>query len=186
VKVCVIGLWHLGSVTAACLASGGHEVVGFDFDASAVQSLQAGKPPVYEPGLEELLQRGLAAGRLRFTTDAAEALQGADIAWVAYDTPVDGEDRADVDCVVERIARLFPHLAAGALVLISSQIPVGTTRRLEQMVAEAWPRKPIAFGYSPENLRLGSAIRAFAQPDRVVVGIRGVADRVAWKSCFGQ
>jgi len=176
-KVCVLGLWHLGTVTAACLASGGHDVVGLDFGAETIRKLQAGQPPLFEPGLEDMVKRGLAEGRLRFTDADAEATREAQVVWVAYDTPVDDDDRADVEFVFERVTRLFPHLAPGTLVLISSQLPVGTTRRIEQAYAAAHPGKPVTFGYSPENLRLGKAISVFTQPDRVVVGVRTEADR---------
>ena len=176
-KVCVLGLWHLGTVTAACLASAGHQVIGLDFDAETVARLQQGQPPLFEPGLEDLVKRGLAEGRLRFTTDMADALRGAQVLWVACDTPVDDEDRADVEFVVEYVSRLFPCLEAGTLVLISSQLPVGTTRRLEHLYAAACSDKSVSFGYSPENLRLGRAISVFTQPDRVVVGVRSPADR---------
>jgi len=176
-NVTVVGLWHLGAVTAACLASGGHVVIGLDFDPEVVARLQAGIPPLFEPGLAELVQQGLASTRLRFTIDSATALADADIVWVTYDTPVDAADRADVAFVVERVAQLFPHLPVGALVLISSQIPVGATRTLEQQYIAAHPNKPVTFGYSPENLRLGKAINAFTQPDRVVVGLRAETDR---------
>jgi len=176
-KVCVLGLWHLGTVTAACLAAGGHDVVGLEFDATTVKQLQAGQPPLYEPGLEGLLQQGLAEGRLAFSTDVAEAVDGREVVWVAYDTPVDDEDRADVQFVFERVKLLFPHLASGTLLLISSQVPVGTTRRLEEVYKAAYPKKPVTFGYSPENLRLGKAISVFSQPDRVVVGVRNKLDR---------
>ena len=176
-KVCVMGLWHLGTVTAACLASGGHNVVGLDLDAATVTGLRAGRPPVFEPGLAELVNKGLAEGRLRFATDVAPAVDGADVVWVAYDTPVDDEDRADVDYVVERASRLFPYLSSGTLVLISSQLPVGTTRRLEQAYAASGQHGSVSFAYSPENLRLGRAITAFTQPDRVVVGVRSAADQ---------
>lgn len=169
-KVCVLGLWHLGTVTAACLASGGHEVVGLDFDPSVAGKLAAGHPPLFEPGLEELIRQGGAAGRLRFSADPAEALAGAEIVWVAYDTPVDEEDQADVEFVVERATRLFFYLKPGMLVLISSQLPVGTTRRIEEAFHDAHPGKGVTFAYSPENLRLGKAIQVFSQPDRVVVG----------------
>jgi UDPglucose 6-dehydrogenase len=177
-KVCVEGLWHLGTVTAACLASGGHEVTGLDFAATTIENLQAGQPPLFEPGLEDLVKRGLAQGRLRFTTAINEGVADAEIVWVAYDTPVDDQDRADVDFVVERVTRLFTHLKDGALVLISSQVPVGSTRRLEQAYAEANTGRRVTFGYSPENLRLGKAISVFTQPDRVVVGVRSDADRM--------
>lgn len=176
-NVCVFGLWHLGSVTAACLAGAGHDVTGLDPDPAVVAGLAAGCPPLFEPGLEELVREGLAGGRLRFTTEAAEALAGAEMVWVTDDTPVDDDDRADVDFVVERVAGLFPHLAAGALVLVSSQVPVGTTRRLEQAYAAAFPGGSASFAYSPENLRLGRAMQAFRDPDRVVAGVRRPADR---------
>lgn len=176
-KVCVVGLWHLGTVTAACLASAGHEVAGLDFDSERVQKLQAGQPPLYEPGLAELVQKGIAQGRLRFCSTVTDALLGPKIVWVTYDTPVNEEDRADVDFVVDHVIRLFPHLAEGTLVLISSQLPVGTTRRLENAYVEVFPDKLVTFGYSPENLRLGKAINAFTQPDRVVVGVRNPNDR---------
>ena len=88
-RICVAGLWHLGSVTAACLAARGHDVVGYDADAATVSALSAGRPPILEPGLAELVADGIAAGRLRFTADAADALAGVEVLWVAYDTPVD-------------------------------------------------------------------------------------------------
>ncbi|HMG72627.1 MAG TPA: nucleotide sugar dehydrogenase [Pyrinomonadaceae bacterium] len=171
-KVCIVGLWHLGTVTAACLASGGHDVIGLDFDNAVIEALQAGEPPLFEPGLEDLVKQGLAKGNLAFTADVARALSGAEVVWVAYDTPVDEQDRADVEFVFAEIKKLFPHLEAETLVLISSQVPVGTTRRLERDYAESYPAKPVSFAYSPENLRLGKAIDVFTNPDRVVVGLR--------------
>jgi UDPglucose 6-dehydrogenase len=173
----VLGLWHLGVVTSACLAQGGHDVTGLDFDASVVDGLARGKPPLFEPGLEDLVTSGLAAGRLRFTTDAAQAIESADVVWVAYDTPVDDEDRADAGYVIERVTRVFPHVREGALLLISSQLPAGTTRNLARSFAAGSYGRRVGFGYSPENLRLGRAIEAFTRPDRVVAGVCDEADR---------
>ncbi len=175
-KICVVGLWHLGTVTAACLASAGHQVVGLDFDTETVRKLQSGQPPLYEPELAELVQQGITQGCLSFSADPSIALSESEIIWVAYDTPVDDEDRADVDFVVDRTVQLFQYLAKGSLVLISSQLPVGTTHRLEQECAKSLPNAEITFGYSPENLRLGKAIAAFTKPDRVVVGLRNPND----------
>ena len=175
--MCVLGLWHLGTVTAGCLASGGHDVIGLDFDPAVIDGLAAGRPPLFEPGLEEVVRAGLAGGRLRFTSDIVMAAEDADIVWVAYDTPVDDEDRADVDYVIERAARVFPHLRNGALVLISSQVPVGSTAQIESMFASESRGRTVSFGYSPENLRLGKAIGAFTRPDRVIVGVRSQGDR---------
>jgi len=176
-NVAVIGLWHLGTVTAACLAAAGHEVTGLDFEPARVENLAGGVPPLFEPGLEDLVRAGLASGRLRFTTDPAVALSDADVVWVAYDTPVDDEDRADVGYVVERVTKVFPDLQDGAVVLLSSQLPVGTTRRLEEAFAAVGQGRSVGFAYSPENLRLGKAISAFTRPDRVVVGARSPAAR---------
>jgi UDPglucose 6-dehydrogenase len=176
-NVCVQGLWHLGCVTAACLAAGGHTVTGLDFDPEVVRNLQAGQPPLFEPGLEELVKSGLAAGRLSFTTDPAAALAGAGVLWVTYDTPVDDEDRADVDFVLDQLRRALPHAAAGSLVLISAQLPVGSTRQLENWFRTASPDTPLSFACSPENLRLGKAIQVFTNPDRVVAGVRSETDR---------
>ena len=176
VKVGVVGLWHLGSVTAACLASGGHDVVGYDANAETTSRLQSAEPPIAEPGLPELVRDGIGAGRLRFTSDAATALNEAEVVWIAYDTPVDDDDNADVDFVISSVKSLLPAIRRGALVLISSQVPVGSTRTLERAAADAG-RSDLSFSYSPENLRLGRAIEVFTKPDRVVAGIREEADR---------
>ncbi len=173
VNVCVAGLWHLGSVTAACLASAGHNVVGYDANTTTATNLNEGKPPVFEPGLTELVSNGIRDGRLRFTSDRAEALRDANVVWVAYDTPVDDDDNADVDFVVREVESLFPHIGDGSLILISSQLPVGSTRQLERTADD----RKISFGYSPENLRLGKAIEVFRNPDRFVVGVRRPEDR---------
>jgi UDPglucose 6-dehydrogenase len=176
-KICVLGLWHLGTVTAACLASGGHQVTGLDFDETVISNLRNGRPPLFEPGLEDLVQKGLASRMLDFSTQPEQAVQNARVIWIAYDTPVDEEDNADVEYVVERVSRLFPYLESGQELLISSQVPVGSTRRLEALFAEARPGVDVSFSYSPENLRLGKAISVFTQPDRVVIGTRTEASR---------
>jgi UDPglucose 6-dehydrogenase len=171
-KVCVLGLWHLGTVTAACIASGGHQVTGLDFDEAVITNLKKGQPPLFEPGLEDLVKKGIQSGTLDFSTDPAQAVNEAKVIWVAYDTPVDDDDNADVNYVVERVGRLFPHLKSGQEVLISSQLPVGTSAQLEKLFAKARPNLQVSFSYSPENLRLGKAISVFTQPDRVVIGTR--------------
>jgi UDPglucose 6-dehydrogenase len=175
-NVCVLGLWHLGTVTAACLARAGHRVTGVDFDDSVIERLREAKAPLFEPGLDDLLAAGLAAGTLRFSSDPADA-GDADVVWVAFDTPVDDDDNADAAYVVDRTARVFPYVRDGSLVLVSSQLPVGTTRRLERLFEAGRAGRSVAFGYSPENLRLGKAIAVFSKPDRVVIGVRTPAAR---------
>jgi UDPglucose 6-dehydrogenase len=172
VKICVAGLWHLGVVTAACVAAAGHRVVAFDEDESVVASLTKGVLPVDEPGLAELVRQQLAAGSLSFTHQREQALRDAEVIWITYDTPVDESDRADVEYVTARAEALVAAADPRAVVLISSQLPVGSTRLVEQS-----SRPGCVIAYSPENLRLGDAIAAFTHPDRIVVGMRPESDR---------
>jgi UDPglucose 6-dehydrogenase len=174
--ITVLGLWHLGSVTAACCARH-FQVTGVDFDASTIAQLNDGKAPILEPGLNELVTAGLAAKRLSFTTDPA-ACANADILCLAYDTPVNDQDESDAAFVLEKLRRCLPHLAAGALVLVSSQLPVGTCRELEREFPQ------FHFACSPENLRLGKAIDAFENAERVVVGTRSDAKRALLEQLF--
>ena len=94
-KVCVQGLWHLGSVTAACLASLNHEVVGLDADQKIIYRLNQAKAPIFEPGLDELIVEGIAHEQLRFTTERADAVADAEVLWVTFDTPIDDDDQAE-------------------------------------------------------------------------------------------
>jgi UDPglucose 6-dehydrogenase len=171
-NVCVQGLWHLGTVTAACLASLDHQVVGLDFDASVVYGVSKGVPPLFEPGLEDLIKKGLSSGSLKFSSDVEAAVRDAEVLWVAYDTPVDDADTADVEFVISQIERSLAYLAPGTVVLVSSQMPVGSVGRLERIAEDRVPGKGIEFACSPENLRLGKALEVFLNPDRVVVGVR--------------
>ena len=171
-KVCVYGLWHLGTVTAACLASRGIATAGLAETADAAAELQTAKAPLFEPGLDVLLKKGLQDGALNFTSDVAAAVSSADLLWVTFDTPVDDDDVADVGYVLDRVRGTFPHLKDGSVVLISSQLPVGSTALLEQNFAELAKGRKVSFAYSPENLRLGDAIRVFTEPERIVIGVR--------------
>ncbi|HYB43929.1 MAG TPA: nucleotide sugar dehydrogenase, partial [Candidatus Methylomirabilis sp.] len=175
-KIGVAGLWHLGPVTAACLAAAGHEVVAYDGEATTIARIESGRLPVAEPGLGELIAQGAATGALRFSSRPAD-LGGADVAWITYDTPVDGDGRADVEAVFGAASAVLSHLRPASLVLVSSQLPVGSTRRLETIYRDLQPGGAATFAAVPENLRLGSAIDSFTRPARVVVGIRAGADK---------
>ena len=176
-KVCVLGLWHLGSVTAACLASVGHDVTGLDSNSGIVEKLQKAEPPVSEPGLDGLIREGINAGQLRFTSDAKIAISSAEVLWVTYDTPVDENDQADVEFVFEEVLKLLSFLSIDTTVLVSSQLPVGSIRRFEDISVEKYPEKNTRFAYSPENLRLGKSLDVFLHPDRVIIGVRRQEDR---------
>jgi UDPglucose 6-dehydrogenase len=164
-NIVVLGLWHLGCVTAACTAKF-ESVVGLDFDPVVVAQLRKGIPPLFEPGLADVINQGLRNGHLAFSDDSALACQQADLLWVCYDTPVDDNDVADITSVIDGIEHCVPHLRPGTLVLISSQIPAGTCRALEARFPN------YRFAYSPENLRLGKALSIFMNSDRIILGVR--------------
>ena len=183
-KVAVAGLWHLGTVTAACLAGGGHDVTAYDPDPERIARFQRGILPLFEPGLEERVKRETAAGRLRFTGDRRDAVAGASLVWMTYDTPVDDEDRADVEYVKSEVESFFPVIPSGTSVLISSQLPVGTTSALARSYRTAFPDRRVPFSYSPENLRLGKAIQVFTRPDRVVLGLGDESDKEKYQALW--
>ena len=108
-NLAVLGLWHLGSVTAACMAAAGHQVAGWDPDPDILGRLRQNVPPVAEPGLAELISEQSAAGRLTFPGALADAVSQADVVWITFDTPVDADDRADVDYVIQQVVASFPH-----------------------------------------------------------------------------
>jgi len=176
-KITVLGLWHLGTVTAAACARP-FQVTGLDFDAANIARLNQGQAPLLEPGLNDLLAAGLAAKTLSFTTDPQAACAGADVLWVTYDTPVNQNDESDLEAVLQPLRRTLPHLPPGALVLISAQLPVGTCAGLEIEFPQ------FHFACSPENLRLGRALDAFQKAERAVVGIRTGAKQALLAELF--
>ena len=176
-NVTVFGLWHLGSVTAACCARH-FRVTGLDFDAANVARLNAGQAPLLEPGLNELIAAGLAAKSLSFTTEAKAACAQADVLWLTYDTPVNENDESDVASVLANLRRALAHLPSGALVLISAQLPVGTCAGLEREFPQ------FHFACSPENLRLGKAIESFEKADRAIVGVRDDSKKAVLEQLF--
>jgi UDPglucose 6-dehydrogenase len=170
VKIAVVGLWHLGLVTAASLATAGHTVVALADDEATADALQQGVLPLFEPGLDDAIRDAIASGGLRFTSDRAE-LRDAEVVWITYDTVIDEEDRAAVQQVIDDVRRFFPYLTSTKQVMISSQLPVGSTRALAEEFRATQGGGAASFAYSPENLRLGQALASFQRPDRVVVGV---------------
>ncbi|WP_306232629.1 UDP-glucose dehydrogenase family protein [Agrococcus beijingensis] len=167
-KIAVIGCGYLGAVHAAAMASLGYETVGVDVDAAKVERLRRGEPPFYEPGLPELLKGGVDAGTLRFTTEVAEAA-GADVVFIAVGTPqLAGSDAADLAYVDAAIASLLPHLTERSLIAGKSTVPVGTARRLAEMVAPTGA----SLAWNPEFLREGFAVQDTLAPDRLVYGVQ--------------
>lgn len=180
-NICIIGLWHLGCVTAACLARK-HTVVGYDPDRKVVDGLKAGKPPIFEPGLEAAIAESSGRGALEFTSDLAAAARGSDVIYVAFDTPVDKNDRVDLSPVVDALGSAALHMRDGQMVIVSSQVPVGTCRRLHAKITGTG--KSVGFCYTPENLRLGTAIKAFMEREMIVFGLSDHALRSRLEDVF--
>ncbi len=174
-KACVLGIWHLGSVTSAGLAELGHTVVGVDPSRQRVEDLNRGVPPLYEPGLEELLSRNLTAGRLSYTTNIRAAARDAEFVIIAYDTPVDEQDNVDLSVILAAAQSVAPHLSQGATLIVGSQVPVGTCERLAETVERANPELKAGIACVPENLRLGQAVQRFLAPEFLVIGAQDAA-----------
>lgn len=171
----VVGLWHLGVVIAACLADEGFDVVAVDPDEAVIAQLGENRPPVDEPGLTESIRASRLAGRLRFAVPSAASLQNAQVVWIAFDTPVDDDDYADVGWVLDQATEALRHTGPDALVVVSAQLPVGSIADLQRRMA-ALGRGDLRFACVPENLRLGNAIETFSSPDRFVAGVSSQAD----------
>ncbi len=168
-RISVIGCGYLGAVHAAAMAELGHHVVGIDVDERKIAALAAGHPPFFEPGLPEILTSATATGRLRFSTDIADAAD-AEVHFLAVGTPqAPGTHAADMTYVDAAFAGLLPHLADGALVVGKSTVPVGTAGRLAALLADAAPQASLA--WNPEFLREGFAVKDTLQPDRLVYGV---------------
>jgi UDPglucose 6-dehydrogenase len=160
-RVFVYGLWHLGPVTAACCATQ-FETLVHDPDPAVRDALRAGRPPVAEPGLAELLVEGQRRGRLRVVDDLGEA-ETCDVVWITFDTPLDAAGAADAPWLSSRLDPLIAHLAPGTLVVVSSQVPLGFTRMAAAAARGARSDAGLRFACVPENLRLGSAVEGFTR-----------------------
>lgn len=169
--ISVVGLWHLGAIYSAGLAELGHTVVGVDEDAKIVEGLRMGMAPVTEPGVEALLKKHLASGRLCYTSEFS-SVAASDIVWLTFDTPVNDADEADERVIFAALAGISPFLKNGVLIICSSQLGAGGTRKLETLVRKKRPKLNFRAAYLPENLQLGKALTSFLKPQRIVAGVR--------------
>jgi UDPglucose 6-dehydrogenase len=172
-NICVIGSGYVGLVTGACLADFGMNVVGVDKDHGKVEGLSRGKVPIYEPGLDTLVQKNMAEGRLRFTTDLGPAIEEAQAIFIAVGTPPKSDGSADLTFIREVAASIAEHLNGYKIIITKSTVPIGTGRMIEAIVRDGVGGKhTFAVVSNPEFLREGSAIEDFMHPDRVVIGTR--------------
>ncbi|MGY0502127.1 UDP-glucose dehydrogenase family protein [Nocardia sp. FBN12] len=176
----VFGTGYLGATHAACMAELGHDVVGVDVDPGKVAKLADGVVPFYEPGLEEVLQRNLAAGRLRFTTDYEDAAAHADVHFLGVGTPQKkGEYGADLKYVHAVVDTLAPMLERPAVIVGKSTVPVGTAAALGIRAREQ-AKVEVEVAWNPEFLREGFAVQDTLRPDRLVLGLDHARERSAW------
>jgi UDPglucose 6-dehydrogenase len=173
-RMTVIGCGHLGATHAASMAEIGHEVVGVDIDAAKVDTLNSGRAWFYEPGLDEMLGRHLAAGRLRFTTDFAEAAAFGEMHFLGVATPgMADRDDYDLSQIDAAIRALAPHITGPAVIVGKSTVPVGTTAAIQELARELAPAgAQIDVVWNPEFLRQGHAVADTLRPDRIVIGVR--------------
>ena len=170
-KIAMIGTGYVGLVSGVCFSDFGHDVICVDKNPDKIERLKAGEVPIFEPGLDELMAKNVKAGRLSFTLDLAEAVAGADAVFIAVGTPTRrGDGHADLTYVMAAASEIGAALTGYAVVVTKSTVPVGTNRKVAEMVGAA-TGQAFDVASNPEFLREGAAIDDFMRPDRVVVGV---------------
>jgi len=174
VKITVIGTGYVGLVTGTCLAEVGNEVLCLDVEPAKIEILKSGGIPIYEPGLEDMVKRNVAAGRLHFTTDVAESVAFGQIQFIAVGTPPDEDGSADLQYVVAAARNIGRHMSEYRLVVDKSTVPVGTADKVRAALAEELAKRGTAIEFNvasnPEFLKEGAAVDDFMKPDRIVIG----------------
>jgi UDPglucose 6-dehydrogenase len=187
-KIAMIGTGYVGLVTGTCLADSGNDVTCVDIDQEKIERLEHGDIPIYEPGLSELVVRNASVGRLKFTTDTAEAVRPAELVFIAVGTPMsdkaEEKGAADLKYVWGAVNGFAPHLAKNAIVVIKSTVPVGTNTKVYGRLKELTGRT-CDVASNPEFLKEGAAINDFQYPDRVVVGVRTKEAQAALEELYG-
>jgi UDPglucose 6-dehydrogenase len=170
-RIAMIGTGYVGLVSGACFSDFGHDVVCVDKDVGKIEALRQGKMPIFEPGLDELVERNVRGGRLDFTTDLEAGVDGAEAVFIAVGTPSRrGDGHADLSYVFAAAGEIAPALRGPAVVVTKSTVPVGTGDEVERIIRETAPDARAWVVSNPEFLREGAAIEDFKRPDRIVVG----------------
>ena len=170
-NICMIGAGYVGLVSAACFSEFGWDVVCIDKEKSRIDALHRGEMPIYEPLLDDLVERNVKAGRLTFSTDLGPAIAQADLVFLAVGTPMRrGDGHADLSFIYAAVEEIAPHMSGFTVIATKSTVPVGTSREIERILRKSRPDGDFAVCSNPEFLREGSAIQDFTHPDRVLVG----------------
>ncbi|MGE4324504.1 MAG: UDP-glucose/GDP-mannose dehydrogenase family protein [Pseudodonghicola sp.] len=177
-KIAMIGTGYVGLVSGVCFSDFGHEVICVDKNPEKIEMLEAGQVPIFEPGLDALIEKNVASGRLSFSTDLAAAVDGAEAVFIAVGTPTRrGDGHADLSYVMAAAEEIAHAITGYTVVVTKSTVPVGTNRQVKQVIAKANPKADFDVASNPEFLREGAAIDDFMRPDRVIVGVQN--DRAA-------
>ncbi|MGE0775369.1 MAG: UDP-glucose/GDP-mannose dehydrogenase family protein, partial [Sphingomonadaceae bacterium] len=184
-RLTMIGTGYVGLVSGTCFSEFGHHVTCVDINPERIDTLNAGKVPIFEPGLDDLVRRNVEARRLKFTTDIKEGVDGADAVFIAVGTPSRrGDGHADLSYVYEAARQIAANVTGPCVIVNKSTVPVGTAREVEKIVAEVGPSHPVEIASNPEFLREGSAINDFTHPDRVVVGVNSELARQVMREVY--
>ena len=184
-RIAMIGTGYVGLVSGACLSEFGHDVICVDKDQAKIDALEKGVIPIFEPGLEEVVAANVKAGRLSFTNDLKKAVPGADAVFIAVGTPSRrGDGHADLQYVFAAAKEVAGLIDRYAVIVTKSTVPVGTSRKVEQIVRETSPHGDFDVASNPEFLREGSAIEDFRRPDRVVCGCDGERARNVMREIY--
>jgi len=183
-KIAVIGTGYVGLVAGACLAENGNDVICVDNDAAKVRSLQRGRIPIYEPGLEELVRRNRAEKRLTFTTDLPKGVKGSQIVFIAVGTPTGEDGSADLRHVLEVARQIGKSMNGYKVIVDKSTVPVGTSEKVREVIKKETSH-PFSVVSNPEFLKQGAAIEDFMKPDRVVIGADDQRSAEIMKELYG-
>ena len=168
-RITVIGTGYVGLITGCCLADNGNDVVGCEIDRQKLQALQAGRVPIYEPGLSDLLQANVTAGRIRFTADTQEAIRHGQIIFITIGTPLQDDGSADLSAIETAVGQVIQLANEPKILVIKSTVPIGTGDRLQELANRSC-RHRVDVVNNPEFLKEGSAVDDFLRPDRVIIG----------------
>jgi UDPglucose 6-dehydrogenase len=170
-NICVVGTGYVGLVTGACFAEFGNPVTCVDKDVAKIEALELERIPIFEPGLDDLVERNVKAGRLKFSTDLAEIVRESLVVFIAVGTPQGNDGRADLSFVRDVAKTIAQNLNSYKVVVTKSTVPAGTGKMIRQIIEENMGEKhPFSVASNPEFLREGSAIEDFMRPNRVVLG----------------
>ena len=187
-KITMVGTGYVGLVSGACLAEVGNDVLCLDVDAAKIKILEEGGIPIHEPGLLEMVQRNVAAGRLSFTTDIKQAVEFGEVQFIAVGTPPDEDGSADLQYVVAAARNIGKHMISPKVIVDKSTVPVGTADKVKAAIAEELLARKVDLSYSivsnPEFLKEGAAVEDFMRPDRIVIGVEDESSKEVMNALY--